>query len=254
MRAGAIRKARKAKGLKQHELASMLGVSQAKVSNWEIGKSVPSAAEKRALRQTLLGSSEVVGAARPEATPRGAKGETFGEWVVRNRLAKGWTQAQLASKARLSQPAISNIEIGRSPNPLASTRLLIESALGITTPLEVTELQAKAAAVPEVGVMREFDPHEPKDYPSEAGVYVFYDKSDRPIYVGESGNIGKRVRTHSEKFWFKAPIVDNASYVAITDARLRRQVEAVLLAFLRSNAVLNVQGVGATRRRGSATA
>jgi hypothetical protein len=73
---------------------------------------------------------------------------------------------------------------------------------------------------------------------------VFYDVSDRPIYVGESGNIRSRIKNdHTEKFWYRTPIVDKASYVRVDDQTLRRQLESTLIKFLKSNAVVNQRGV-----------
>ena len=244
MRAAEITARRKALHLKQVDVASALNVSQGTVSNWERGKSVPSRTERARIREffeSSAGNSTHASVPPLRATPMH---ESFGEWVVQGRVAKGWTQAQLAKKAKLSQAAISNIEIGRSPNPLVATRLRIEEALGARIPAAIAEEQERAAEVEGVGVMLNFDPHDPKEYPTEAGVYVFYDRSDRPVYVGESTDIRRRVRDHADKFWFKAPIVDTASYVPIPDDALRRKVESVLIAFLRSNAVLNVRGTG----------
>jgi len=66
-----------------------------------------------------------------------------------------------------------------------------------------------------------------------------YDISDRPLYVGQGSAIDKRVRSHNEKFWFKPPIVESASYVRIDDKTLRERVEEVLIKFLKSNAIIN---------------
>ncbi len=80
--------------------------------------------------------------------------------------------------------------------------------------------------------------------PEDAGVYVFYDISDRPIYVGQSKNIRARISgDHTTRFWFKAPIVQSGAYVKIDDEDLRKRIEAVLIRFLKSNAVLNKQHV-----------
>ncbi len=72
---------------------------------------------------------------------------------------------------------------------------------------------------------------------------MFYDVSDRPVYVGKAKNIKIRVSSHEEKFWFKYPIVSHAAYVEIKDEQLRHQVEQVLIKFLKSNAVINKQSV-----------
>jgi hypothetical protein len=76
-------------------------------------------------------------------------------------------------------------------------------------------------------------------------VYVFYDISERPVYVGRAVKltIADRVRDHNDKFWFKRPIVDSAAYIQINDEALCTQLEQVLIKFLKSNAVLNKQFV-----------
>jgi len=91
--------------------------------------------------------------------------------------------------------------------------------------------------------LTDFDPHDDDDLPEVAGIYVFYDVSDRPVYVGKAQNIAKRVGDHSEKFWFKYPIVSHAAYIEIVDKELRHQVEQILIGFLKSNAVINKQSV-----------
>lgn len=72
---------------------------------------------------------------------------------------------------------------------------------------------------------------------------MLYDVAERPIYVGEGANIKRRIRDHHEKFWLKSPIVETAAYVKIDEERLRRKVEAVLIRFLKSNAVINKKNV-----------
>jgi transcriptional regulator with XRE-family HTH domain len=247
MKSGAIKAARKALQLKQREVADAIGVSQATISNWEIGRSEPTRDEARRLR-AYFEEHEAHASATEGSRTSGALTASFGDWVVDQRVARGWTQTQLAEKAKVSQASISNIEIGRSPNPLAKTRRQIEVAFGLDTPASVAAEQERVATVEDVGVLRDFDPHDPSAYPNEPGVYVFYDRSDRPIYVGESKAISSRVKSHADKFWFKEPIVDTAAYVAISDETLRRQVESVLIAFLRSNAVLNTRGTGRAKR------
>ena len=85
----------------------------------------------------------------------------------------------------------------------------------------------------------EFNPHDPKDYPTVGGIYVLYDISDRPLYIGQGRSIDKRLRNHYDKFWFKPPIVQSTSYVQVDEKPLRERVEAVLIKFLKSNAVIN---------------
>jgi hypothetical protein len=85
----------------------------------------------------------------------------------------------------------------------------------------------------------EFNPHDPKDFPTVGGIYVLYDISDRPMYIGQGMSIDKRLRSHYDKFWFRPPIVESASYVQVDEKPLQERVEAVLIKFLKSNAVIN---------------
>ncbi len=60
---------------------------------------------------------------------------------------------------------------------------------------------------------------------------MFYDVSERPIYVGEGGNVRGRIKDHEDKFWFKRPIVESASWIEIKDGKLRKQIETLLIKF-----------------------
>jgi hypothetical protein len=44
-----------------------------------------------------------------------------------------------------------------------------------------------------IGELIEFNPHDPKDYPTVGGIYVLYDISDRPLYIGQGMSIDKRL-------------------------------------------------------------
>ena len=94
-----------------------------------------------------------------------------------------------------------------------------------------------------IGDLVEFTPHDPTKYPRVGGIYVLYDISERPLYIGQGRSIDKRVRYHFDKFWFRPPIVQSASYVRIDNKVLRERIEAVLIKFLKSNAVINKQMV-----------
>src|SRR6266567_2143208 len=90
-----------------------------------------------------------------------------------------------------------------------------------------------------LGELVGFDPHDDEDLP----FYVLYDISERPLYVGQAQNIKTRIRTHRDKFWFRAPIVQTGAFVQIDEADLREKVETLLIRFLKSNAVINKQKV-----------
>jgi excinuclease UvrABC nuclease subunit len=103
------------------------------------------------------------------------------------------------------------------------------------------EAVERSAEIEGVGRMSDFDPHTDDEFPPEPGVYVLYDVSDRPVYVGKSDNIRRRLRDHVDKFYYRRPIVEKASYVRVDDATLRGQLEETLIKFLKSNAVINQQ-------------
>jgi len=119
----------------------------------------------------------------------------------------------------------------------------LEKALGKPLSLEAKEEAREEATIEEVGEWFDFDPNNPTEWTAGAGIYVPYDIANRPIYVGQGQRISTRLRDHQEKFWFRAPIVQNAAYVSIESKLLREQIEKVLIKFLKSNAVLNQQNV-----------
>lgn len=168
----------------------------------------------------------------------------FGEWLREARTEKRWSQQQLADRSGVSQPQISNLEIGRNRNPQAGTRERLEVALGVHVPAAVTEETAREAEVGGLGALVDFDPHDRAALPEVPGVYVFYDVSERPVYVGKSNRtIRERVREHDQAFWFKRPVVENGAFIEIRDPQLCDQIEKILIRFLKSNAVLNVRHV-----------
>lgn len=173
------------------------------------------------------------------------KNVSYGEWLRKKREEKGWSQLVLAEKSGVSQPQISNLEAERSLNPQARTRERLEKTLGAETPREVVEQAEKEEAVAGIGSLTDFDPYDEESLPDCPGVYVFYDVTDRPVYVGKAVKraIRNRVKEHNDRFWFKRPIVDRASFIEIKDEKVCSQVEQVLIKFLKSNALFNKQHV-----------
>lgn len=224
----ALRAARKAAHQSQEELASSLEVSQALVSAWERGTSQPSEEHVELLTQVLDGFSP--------PTP-------FGIWVQKTRALQNMKVKDLADAAGVSVLTIYNVESGRTSNPQGKTREKLERALGHAVPEPTARAIEQKASVDGLGEMHDFDPHNRDDWPADPGIYVFYDVSDRPIYVGQGGNMASRIRDHEQKFWFKRPIVDRGMFIAIQDGALRRQVERILIKFLKSNAVINQRDV-----------
>ncbi len=151
--------------------------------------------------------------------------------------------AELALKADVSRPAVYNIESGRIENPRTETVRRLEQALGRELPAETKKEIRDEATVEGVGEFVEFDPNDRDDWPESPGIYVFYDISERPIYVGQGSNIKRRIQDHEQKFWFKSPIVETAACIKIEDASLREKIETILIRFLKRNAVINKQNV-----------
>lgn len=234
-----LRRARLATGLNQAELAKKIKMSQPAISIWETGNSEPS---KEVLKTIEAVLGPLVESPGDKANTGIARTEVFGAWLTKARNESGMSKAELAKASGLSLPTIYNIESGRSSNPQDETRKQIEKALKVSIPKEVQEEAAEEQEITGLGTLKDFDPYS-SNVPNVPGVYVFYDISDRPIYVGKGEKISSRVKDHEEKFWFKRPIVDRAAYIEIPDGKLRHQIEQVLIKFLKSNAVINKQSV-----------
>jgi transcriptional regulator with XRE-family HTH domain len=227
-----IKSKRKALGLSQAALGELVDVTQGAVSAWETGRAAPR-------HEQLVALERVFSAEAPATTT--SPSQDYGEWVRGRRSQAGLSREQLAAASGVSAVQIYNIETGRSPNPRDKTRAALERAVNERAPQELVQAVEESAEIKGVGRMSDFDPHSEEDFPREPGVYVFYDISDRPIYVGKSANIRDRVRGHMDKFWYRPPIVEKAAYVRVDDATLRSQLEETLIKFLKSNAVINQQ-------------
>lgn len=232
-RAGAeqIKSARLRNNLSQKELADKLNVSQTTISNWELGRVVPDAEQQRQL-------SSVLGGTEP------GEGSLFADWLKRVRQRHNLTVPELAEKSGVSPPTIYSIESGRISNPHRSTRKKLESALREQLPGDTEAEIEKTATIEGLGTLQDFNPHDKDELPDVGGIYVFYDISKRPVYVGQSKDIAGRITSgHDHAFWFKRPVVESGSYIEIKDGKLRRQIEKLLIKFLKSNAVLNQKDV-----------
>ncbi len=231
----------------QSELGEKLDVSQMTISNWENDKVIPDRSQKAHIRE-VLGLSRTNNAADQKArdedgTEQESGPSAFGSWLNRVRLERRLSVGELAAKADVSAPAIYNIESGRIENPRVETVRRLEKALEQEVPAETKQEIRDEATVEGVGEFFEFDPLDKDDWPDVPGIYVLYDISERPIYVGQGTSIRKRIQEHEEKFWFKAPIVTTAAYIKVPEAELRKKFETILIRFLKRNAVINKQNV-----------
>ncbi|MCA3006015.1 MAG: helix-turn-helix domain-containing protein [bacterium] len=225
-----IKRKRVAADLTQTQLAGKLGVSQAQVSIWETGKAaVPP--EHLPLLQQLFGDDSI-GTDNP-----------FGDWLRRQREDQNLTVQELADKAGLTPPTIYNIEAGRIAAPRQGTKDRLAAALNVPIPADVQELVRAESDIAGLGTWQEFEPHDPKQLPVVAGVYVLYDRTNRPVYVGQSINIESRIKDHRQKKWFIEEFISTASYIEVVDDTLRKQIEMLLIKFMKTNALLNERGV-----------
>ncbi|HEY5895322.1 MAG TPA: helix-turn-helix domain-containing protein [Chthoniobacterales bacterium] len=233
MNAQQIKNARIKIGLSQAELAGKVGVSQPLVSTWERGRASPSEEQRKKL-------TEVVGGSGPDSI---TDASPLAAWLTKARIAKGFSVPELAHLSGLTSPAIYRIEAGITRNLREATRKKLEAALASALPADAAKEVAQESEVAGLGKFEDFDPHLDADRPTGPGIYVLYDISERPIYVGKGANVRKRIADHEEKFWFKHPIIESASWIRVDDVTLRTQIEALLIKFLKSNAVINKQHV-----------
>jgi len=228
-----IKSYRKKIGLTQADFANLLNVSPAAISNWERGQE-PSEANKKDVEKVL---SQYFNSQKSEIS-------SFGVWLREYRTKANLSVPQLAEQSKVSLPTIYNLENGKIQNPQDLTREKLTRALKKKLPKNIVEKTKKEQAIEGLGSLMDFEPYADDERPTCAGVYVLYDISQRPIYVGKSKNIKTRLRQHSNgNFWFRQPIVVYGSFIQVEDPRLRHQLEQTLIKFLKLNAVINVQSV-----------
>jgi len=174
---------------------------------------------------------------------------SFGDWLRREMDRMGVTIPQLVEKTGITYTGIWNIVQGNTKYPRDETREKISTALNQSVPHNL-ERDIKKNSNVDGYMWTDFSPFDLQTIPEVGGVYVFYDITDRPIYVGKSRtNVRTRVRDHQTRFWFKAPLVERGSFLAIDDHEMCDRIETILIKFLGNNALLNVQGV--SRERGT---
>jgi transcriptional regulator with XRE-family HTH domain len=201
-----------------------------------------------------------------ELNPPTKHSPEIGQWLIETRVKLGLSQEALAAAANVTQPTVSNIETGKSRNPHRSSWEKIITALtsaaqessgsseedqigeGASSRAEEIKKEAEEVvdhasldnSIDEIGSLVDFEPHDDDNLPSEPGIYIFYDVTDRPTYIGQSKDIRRRIRgNHDEKFWYREPIVNTAAYIRIENEAQRKQIEKLLITVLRSHALIN---------------
>jgi len=167
-------------GWTQADFAKLLNVTAPTISNWEGGRE-PNEATKKNVRRKL----------RQYFASLKSENFSFGFWLRENRLQVGLTVQQLAEQSNVSLPTVYNLENGRIQNPQDSTREKLTKALNRNLPQNIVEKTKKEQAIKGLGSLTDFEPYADDELPTCAGVYVLYDISQRPIYVGKSKNIKK---------------------------------------------------------------
>ena len=184
----------------------------------------------------------------PAKSPRGwiggfnlAKPTLQAQAIKDGRKRLKLTQDQLASKLGVSRGTVSGWECDRS-SPGPSNQSGLEQIIGPFAHEGALGPGAANEGGGDIGNLEDFNPYDEDACPDAPGIYVFYDVSQRPVYVGESKQIKERIRQHLEKFWFKRPIVQSASYIEVRDEKPRRKLEQALIKFMKNNAVINKVG------------
>jgi len=249
-----LRRKRIDTGLTQTAVAEKIGVFQVTVSNWETGKTTPNDEDLNKLssiigkvyrpQSKLEQKNEAENLDENQALDELQSDESpYSIWLRVTRQKKDLSVPELAAKAEVTPATIYAIEAGKISNPQIGTQRKIAKALGEKASDEVADETKKDAEIKGVGQLIGFNPHDDDELPVSTIGALNQNFCERPLYVGEGGNIRNRIKDHAQKFWFKAPIVDTGAYIRIDDVELRKKVETLLIKFLKSNAVLNKQNV-----------
>lgn len=171
-------------------------------------------------------------------------GSTFGDWLRREMERQNVSIPDLVAKTGITYPGIWNIVKGNTASPRQETREKLARALDEQVPLEIEkQIEIEATSVPGLTWV-DFTPSDLETIPQTGGVYVFYDITDRPVYVGMSkNNVRNRVKDHQTRFWFKEPLVVRGALLTISDGDLCSKIEVILIKFLGKHALLNSRGV-----------
>ncbi len=188
-------------------------------------------------------TNEPAGNGAYDAIADDAAEPAFGHWLQGEMTKKGITIGGLVEKTGITYAGIWNIVNGKTQSPRKETREKLAAAIQETVPAEI-EAQIASEAAPLPGLTWvDFTPSDLETVPQLGGVYVFYDTTDRPVYVGQSkNNVRARVKDHQTRFWFKDPLVVRGAFLAIPDPDLCLKIETILIKFLGKHALLNKKG------------
>lgn len=167
----------------------------------------------------------------------------FGDWLALEMNKQNISISDLVQKTGITYAGIWNIVKGNTVSPRAETRKKLADAINENVPNDVEEnIELEATPLPGLTWV-DFTPTDLQTVPQLGGVYVFYDTTDRPVYVGMSkSNVRLRVKDHQSRFWFKSPLVVRGAFLSISYTELCTKIETILIKFLGKHALLNVKG------------
>lgn len=194
-------------------------------------------------------SEAILATAAEETNSKDFDSFDIADWLLGEMKRRDLSIPDLAAKSGLSAVAIYNIVKRNTSSPREETRKKLAAALNSTIPedVEVAIEKEQTLAVPGSHLpgyqWSDFTPSDLNTIPDKPGVYVFYDITGRPVYIGKSNtNVRVRVKDHQTRFWFKEPLVVKGAFLAIADKDLCDTIELVLIKFLGPHALLNVKG------------
>lgn len=226
---------RKKVGISQVQLADKLGVSQPQISYWETGSGVPSYDVLQRLSTIFKVDldEKTLGVSPP-----------LGEWLRKKREKLELTREELAEKAGISALTIYFIENGKTESPQQATISGLEKALG-KLPSNLSMEVEKERAFEDLEFLGPFPVDEWKEIvkePKLPAIYVFYDQVKRPVRIGETEDLRRRLNEYAQNYWwFRPPTVETFAYVAVNDAKFRRRAEKVMIKLVGEHAIFNTQ-------------
>lgn len=167
----------------------------------------------------------------------------FGKWLSDELDKANMSVPRLAAESGITAMGIYNIINGTTRSPRDETREKLAKALKKSVPKNVqASVDAEAHEIPGYE-WTTFTPSDLETIPDQAGVYVLYDITDRPVYVGKSFNsVRGRLKDHITRFWFKPPLVVSGGFIPVPDKKMCSTIELILIKFLGKHALLNEKG------------
>lgn len=231
MKGDYLRKLRNSRHLTQEKVAPNLGIEQTRYSRLESGEIEISEEMERKIIDFLGTLDEKT----PKPSPNLGRNisNSLAEWVRIKREEKGLSARDLAEKADVTKATIQFIETGRTESPQKSTLDSIASVLG-PLPKRLEQKIHRESLVEDLEFRGAFpidgwENNVENDKPTPC-VYVFYDEGQRPVYIGETKNLTKRItQHHNDRWWFQSPTAETFAYITVRDLKLRRKIEKVMI-------------------------